>query len=144
MTDMTATVPDKTATATAPVNPVSQAKVSAAKKSPVLLPPKAKAAAPAPKPAAAPAPVRAKHPIVRAIGAGSRIDPDAILTMNVDNPCTGVKNHVRWEAGYPKKGQSATVRDILAIAGGPTVGDLRYGFERAWLDIEPAPAKPKK
>jgi hypothetical protein len=83
-------------------------------------------------------------PIVRTIAPGSRIDPDAILTMKVENPCTGVKNHARWEAGYPNKGQSATVKDILAIAGGPTIGDLRYGYERAWIDIEPPPAPAKK
>ena len=54
-----------------------------------------RAKAKASKPAAAPkpaAPARATHPVVQTIARGSRIDPDATLTMNLDeNPCTGIK-----------------------------------------------------
>jgi hypothetical protein len=96
----------------------------------------------APRPAAAPA--KAKAPIVRKIAAGSRIDPAAIVTVDVECPkIPGNKNYDRWQAGYPKLGQSATVKDILAVVGGPTVGDLLYDHERAFITITPAPARPK-
>jgi hypothetical protein len=97
---------------------------------------KAKKGPAAPK--AAEPPARARHPIIRTIPAGSRIDPDAIVTVHVANPKIGIKNHARWE------GESATVKDILAVPGGPTVGDLRYDYERAFIDIVPVPAKPDK
>lgn len=106
---------------------------------------KRKAEAPnATTPPAPAARIRAKHAIVRTIPRGSRIDPDAMITMRVENPCTGIKNHARWSAGFPEKGQSARVKDILAVPGGPTIGDMRYSWERAWIDIAPPPAPIKK
>jgi hypothetical protein len=96
-----------------------------------------------PKPPPRPAKVKAQ--IVRVIPPGSKIADDAIITVNVPNPkVKGNKNWQRWEAGYPKPGASKAVKDVLATSGGPTIGDLRYDFERGFIDIVPAPAAATK
>lgn len=98
--------------------------------------PKAKAAKapPAPKPAA---PVKAKAPIVRVVAAGAKIDPEAVVTVLVDNPkAPGSKAHGR----FARYATGHTVKYNLAVSGGPVIADLRYDFERRFVDVTPAPA----
>jgi hypothetical protein len=93
-------------------------------------------------PRAPASPVKAKTPILRTIPAGSKIADDAVVTLvAAANPkAPGSKANARF-ARYPK---SATVRDVLKIDGGPVMADLRYDYERAFIDIVPPPTRPAK
>jgi hypothetical protein len=68
---------------------------------------------------------------------GHQISHDWVIEVLVDNPKkpqTGTWH--RWERGYPKKGGSATVKEILAT--GITAGDLRYDLEHGFTRCEQA------
>ena len=113
-----------------PLNPVSRGtlmkKAKAQAQQPEELPPTR-------RPFATLRPTKAA--VVRVIAAGQKLDPAATVTPTRDNPFVPEnQNYERWgSATWFGK----TVKDTLA--SGPTVGDLRNWYERAFIDIDPAP-----
>jgi hypothetical protein len=136
MTDATTTLePATTDTPTAP-----KAKREAKAKLPSVLTNPAEPTAAPPKPTS---PIRAKFAVLRYIARGETIDPNAIVTVvATSNPkLPGSKTHLR----FAKYASGKSVKENLAIEGGMTIADLRYDYERGFLDlsIEPKTTKPR-
>jgi hypothetical protein len=59
---------------------------------------------------------------------------EATVTVLVSNPKKASSAaFARWEKGMPKKGERATVAELLER--GNTVADLRWGAERRFFEI---------
>jgi hypothetical protein len=79
-------------------------------------------------------PEAVKAPPRRSIARGQVLAPEATVQVLVDNPkARGTATFARWEAGMPKKGETATVAELLER--GNTVADLRWGAERRFFEI---------
>lgn len=74
-----------------------------------------------------------RGPTTRSRTAGTVIVDTDVITLLVSNPKTpGKKNHARWEAGYAT---GRSVKNTLAVTGGPTLGDIRWDIEHGYIRV---------
>jgi hypothetical protein len=103
---------------------------------------------PAPKstkqaPAAMKQPETRRFAVVRVIPRGASIDPAAKITVLVEanTKLPSAKNHAYFQALMDGAKDGLTVGEIAAKHKDlPIIAEVRHAFERAFIDLAPAPA----